>query len=92
MNSFTARAAAIITKYLRQAIETFAETGENVSLLNQNKLISNNFIDLKGEAKFTEKQYFWLDWKEGIYVFVTFVKERLWREWIAKNVKTSTKQ
>lgn len=63
MNSFTVRAAAIITKYLRQAIETFAETGENVSLLNQSKLISNNFIDLKGEAKFTEKQYFWLDRK-----------------------------
>lgn len=63
MNSFTVRAAAIITKYLRQAIETFAETGENVSLLNQNKLISNNFIDLKGEAKLTEKQYFWLDRK-----------------------------
>ena len=92
MNSFTVRAAAIITKYLRQAIDTFAETGENVSLLNQSKLISNNFIDLKGEAKFTEKQYFWLDRKWGIYVFVTFVKERLWREWIAKNVKTSTKQ
>lgn len=92
MNSFTVRAAAVISKYLRQAIETFAETRKNVSLLNQNKLISNNFIDLKSEAKFTEKQYFWLDWKEGIYVFVTFVKERLWREWIAKNVKTSTKQ
>lgn len=63
MNSFTVRAAAIITKYLRQAIETFAETGENVSLLNQNKLISNNFFDLKGEANLTEKQYFWLDRK-----------------------------
>lgn len=66
MNLFTVRAAAIITKYLRQAIETFAETGENVSLLKhilKHILISNNFIDLKGEAKLTEKQYFWLDRK-----------------------------
>ena len=66
MNLFTVRAAAIITKYLRQAIETFAETGENVSLLKhilKHILISNNFIDLKCEAKLTEKQYFWLDRK-----------------------------
>lgn len=74
MNSFTVRAAAIITKYLRLAIKTFAETGENVSLLNQNKLISNNFIDLSGEAKLTENEYFWLNWKKAFMFLLP-----LWR-------------